>query len=261
MANTVINLRVTVNGALTDLDAPPTFTSTNNFFGIKETTTDTVAVIDQTPMTKKSTGEYTYTFTDVDEAQEYEYSFLTSFENETKTFSGKILPGTTNWNLSVPSVQYFSSETEVIRMLGKFGVELIMEDVGNQAYIWEEVLGYVDETIYQYIAQQYDPELHKTNRFLRRRATILAAHYLSQRRGNPALYLREATQIREEMEALRSGRIHIPNSVPRGNLGPVVRNYVMQPSRHFPQRVQSYKSTGDKYPSEKISYEPYLFIY
>jgi hypothetical protein len=264
MSNTVINLAITDNGSALELDEPPKFATSDYDYGIKRVDNDQVVVVSDTCLNENDLGNYTYTFADpstIDSNTQYRVSFSYVYNGETTYKTAKIFPGTINFNLSIPSTRYFSSETEVLRMLGKFGVDLITEDIGNTSYIWEEVLSYVDETIYQYIDQFYDSSSLKSNKFLRRRATILAAHYLSQRRGNPALYLREATSIRDELESLRSGRIHIPGAIPRGNLGPVVRNYVMQPFRHTPQRVQKYKSTGDDYPNQKISYEPYLFMY
>lgn len=258
----VIYLAVSVNGDRTDLDVLPKLESSDASFGLRRVDTGVVLVASGTDWERVSTGYYKIVFTDPAADLDYEYSLKTAFEGITTHYVRKMSVGTVNNILTIPTNRFFSSEAEVIRLLGNFAVDLIFEDwsTTNESPVWNEILSYTDEIIHQYIGQYYNPELHKNNAYLRRRATILSAHQISQRRGNPALYMRESQRIYDEFEEIRSGRMHVPGAIPIGTQGPVIRNYVMQPSVLLPQRVVPFKSTGDSYPGEKNSYQPYLFV-
>jgi hypothetical protein len=262
MSTTTINLTSYVNGLLTDLDSAKLSDATATY-GVKRTDTGATVVNDNTSFTHLAQGTYQYAFTDPAADLTYEIAFELTYGGETRRYTRISTAGTVSQNYLIPVDDHFSSEAEVIRFMGENAVILITDDwdYTDKSPIWNDILDFVDDTIWQNIEQHYDPTTHLGNSYLRRRATILAAHLLSQRRGNPALYARLADEVKEEFNDIRRGNKRVPRGTPIGNLGPVVRNYTMQPMRVLPMRVEKFKSTGDSYSNERIAYEPFLFIF
>lgn len=267
MSETVINLGIRRNGKLIDPDEEPRLQAFDNSYGIRRVDTFANVVPNATKLTRTNVGAYRFVFQnpveDPDNRSFYEYSLKLKFDGVESTYVRRFGQGTLNLGLLAISYDYFSSEAEVARIMGRFALELIMEDwdAYDQSPVWEDILSYADETILPYVTQSYNvPELRR-NSYIRRRATMLACHQVSQRRGNPGLYLQQVNSIMEELEEIRKNRLHVPGAKPIGNLGPVVRNYTMQPYIYHPQRIQKLKSTGDSYAQEKIDWHPFLFTY
>lgn len=263
MSVTEITLSLTSNGSPVTPSVVQ-FNDSSGTKGVVRTDTQVNVVNPNENFVLKSTGVYGFSWTDPSGfAAQYEANIKVTYEGETNYYVTLFSKGTLRAGISYPSSSYFSSETEVLRLLGKFGIEMAMEGwtSGSKADVWRDILTYVDETFDLHLNQIYDTTTIKSNPYLRRRATILAAHYLSQIKGNPSLYLREATKIYDELNDIRSGKYFVPGSRPIGNLGPVVRNYVSQPDSQFHQRIQKHKSTGSSYPGEKFAVEPYWMTY
>lgn len=267
MSTTTINLQVTQNGLLVDLASIPDLESADDVYGVKRTDSGDSVVASGTPFTHPSTGVYTYSFTDPTSPstpEQYEYVIEYVVDGTTYNAVRLVNSASTASNiLSLPVSDHYSSLSEVLRFLGDYAIEMTLEDweQADASPVWEDIFEEVDETIDMYISQFY-PRQSFLNPFLRRRATILAAHVLSQRRGNPGLYHHRMMRVYEELDMIRSGRMHVPNLTPSGDHGrPLVRNYTMQPFRLFPQRVEKFKSTGRSYPREMLAFQPYLLTY
>ena len=264
MSTTTINLRSYTNGESTDLTSIKLQDSAGTY-GVKRVDTGATVVASGTSFTRLGVGVYQYII-DPDPADPLEYDYVIRIVTGGVTYYYPRL-GESNSIIShiytIPTSEYYSSEAEVMRLLGENATYLMTEDWEHidKSPVWDNILSYVDETIDQYVGQKYAHADLVSNAYIRRRATILAAHLLSSRRGNPSLYIRERDNILGELDQIRSGRLHVMGAVPRGRTAPSVRNYVMQPTAYHPQRVIGSKSTGSDYTGVDKAWEPYMMIY
>lgn len=260
MSTTIINLSVYVDGLLTDLTSA-VFANAAATFGIRRIDTGASVVALNTALTHLATGTYQHSFTDPASGLSYEYALKIVYLGTTYYYTRIIQAGTVSNLLTIPTSNHYSSQAEVVRYLGDAAIQLMTEDwtSDDTSPLWQDILEEVDETIDLYTTQRY-PRHYFSNRFLRRKATILAIHSFSSRRGNPSLFIARANQVYSELDEIRSGRLHLPNSIPIGWTGPVVRNYVMQPLASHPMRVETTKSTGDQYSRMDFAFEPYLLV-
>lgn len=261
---TYINLSVSVDGLLTDLATAPTLEDAGGTYGVRRTDTGAVVVASGTSMTKLSQGTYQYSFADPATGLTYEYSFGYTVDGTSYNAARTMPSGTSTYNtLGIPTSSHYSSEAEVMRLLGEFAIDVLTEDWSQQdsSPVWNDILDTVDEEIDMYIGQRYPSQMYSTP-MLRRIATILAAHFLTQRRGNPGVYASLVARQYETLEEIRKGQRLIRGKVPLGNLAPVVRNYIMQPIPGSPQRIEHTKSLGDNYSGERLAHPlPYLWQY
>jgi len=263
MSTTTINLRSYVNGQSTDLTSIKLQDGAGTY-GVKRVDTGAVVVASGTSFDRLGVGVYQYVIDPDPAAVDYDYVIRIVTGGITYYYprlgeSDSII----NHIYTIPTSSYYSSEAEVMRLLGEGATYLMTEDWEHidKSPVWENILSYVDETIDQRVGQKYAHAELLENPYIRRRATILAAHMLSSRRGNPSLYIRERDVIMEELDQIRSGRFHVMGAVPRGRSAPTVRNYVIQPTGYHPQRVIGSKSTGSQYSGMDRAWEPYMMIY
>ncbi len=257
-----IRLKVLVNGELTDATSVA-LEDEGATFGIRETN-DLIEIIDAgEAFTRASKGFYTYEYDNNNQVL-VDYVIKIVYSGETYHINSSTLQEITEVLISLPAVaSYYSSQAEVLRIIGNYAGELLLEDRGTSTgQVWIDLLQDADDTIKMYILQHYDPENLYTNRWIRRRATMLVANLLSARRGNAPLYTTRVERIYDELNTIRDGRFRIPGATVRSFQGPVVRNYIMQ-NRFWnqPLRVEKLKSTGDSYDGESISIEPYIYYY
>lgn len=262
MSDTIINLSAYTNGLLTDLTSIA-FQSEDGTYGLKRTDTGAVVLASGATFPRIAIGTYQKTFTDPAANLTYDYTIrivtggVTRYYNLISAAAPSI-----NFVYAIPVTStHYSSQAEVLRQLGVIAVDLMMEDweTSDASAVWSDILEEVDETIDIYITHKY-PHSSFANPFLRRLGTKLACHLISGRRGNPSLYVREANLAMDKLERIRGGQLNVPNLIPIGNTGPVVRNYRMQPIP-YPQRVEQFKSTGDSYARMQFAIDPYLLTY
>jgi len=257
-------LKVQLNGALVDADTvafasePPA-----TQYGVRRADTFVSVVSNGTAISRISKGNYSHNIVDPEGVKLYEYSLHIVHDNESFYVAGDFKPGNPKFCVSIPSLDHYTSQAEVYRMLGNYAVDLMMDDTaGRDNETWDDMLEDADETIKMYVNQHYDPAILNTSTWVRRRATVLVSNIVSQRRGNPGLFNSRTDRVYEELNEIRRGRFHIPGIPTRGYLGPVVRNYIMQNRfRINPVRVDKMKSTGPSYPKEDISIRPFVFNY
>lgn len=259
---TYINLTVSVDGLVTDLATTPTLNNSGGTFGVRRLDTGAVVVSAGTSLTRISEGTYQHSFADPAPGLTYEYAFDYTIDGVTYNPTRSVSAGGNDYNiLSIPTTNHYSSEAEVMRLLGEYAIDVITEDWEQQdtSPVWNDILETVDEDIDMYIGQRYPTRIF-TVKLLRRVGTILAAHLLTQRRGNPGVYASLVARQYETLEEIRKGQRLIRGQVPIGNLAPVVRNYIIEPIPGDAQRIEKRKSLGDTYAGEKISYPiPYLW--
>lgn len=263
MSTTTLNLTVSTNGLLSDLSSLPVLQDEGGTFGLRRIDTGEVIEASGSAFTRLALGTYQYVVTDPGPSITYEY-VLKYVVDGTTYYSTRqaVSTNTVNNVLSIPTgSSHYSSEAEVLRLLGEYAVDAMTEDweQADASPIWDDILEETDETIDLYIMQHY-PAQSYSNVMLRRNATILAANLLCQRRNNPGLHPSRVAAVMEKLEAIRAGKFMVRGLAPIGNVGPVVRNYVMQPIGNFPQRVETMKSTGTSYSGQRDAWMvPYLY--
>jgi hypothetical protein len=235
--------------------------SEGNDYGLRRSDNYDSVTIGGTSMSTEGRGEYFHDWTNPAVDLSYDYRIKIVNDGVTYYVGGGAIDGNiTEVTVVLPTTTKFTSQAEVLRIIGSFAGDLLTEDAGPVDTLWAEVIEDADETIAMYIQHYYDPATHKTNGWLRRRATVLAANIISQRRGNNPLYVSRADRVYEQLSMIESGNTHIPDSIPRARFAPVVRNYTIQNrmQRH-PQRVDTTKSTGTDYPNQDTAIEPFVF--
>lgn len=154
----------------------------------------------------------------------------------------------------------YTSQDEIKRLFSECGIDLSYDDAttAEKADILTEAISYATEYIDQYIYPFYDPTLSCTSHWVRRRATFLAAWYLSQRRGNPSLFSDMVLKIDQELEMVKNGSIMIPRIAARYVRGPSLSNYLIDDLRHYQNKHRKQKSlsVGESYPEEMPAREP-----
>ena len=150
-----------------------------------------------------------------------------------------------------------TSSAELERLFSQVGVELRTLD-GDQTTIVDEIVDWVTETIASFTLHHYDTENLEASPWARRRATILAAYYLSQRKGNPAQFVAEAKRVMEELELVRTNKILIPNVPVRAADVPTISSFRVD-DRYLINKQRIVKSQSTKPSPSQQSYElPYL---
>ncbi len=263
MSTTTFNLRSYVNGLPVDLTSIE-FQNSGNTYGARRTDTNGVVIASGTDWTRLAVGVYQHILTDPTDDLIYEYTIRIVVPGETnpRYYNRTIESATTvNHVYSIPNSDYYSSEAEVMRFMGEMATSLMTEDwdADDKSPVWNDLLAYVDETIDMTLGQKYDRAAIINNAYVRRRATILVAHHLSQRRANPPVFKMMADQILDEFKDVQTGVFFIPNATPFARNAPVVRNYMMQPHFRHPQRVITTKSTGGSYSGMDPAYEPFMY--
>lgn len=250
-----------INGNLVDVDSIE-FADQTGSFGVRRVDTGAVIVAEGTALTRASIGTYTYSFAEPEANLQYQYSIKLVYLGVTYYYNRFVTSGSISSLIVIPSTDHYSSQAEVYRLLGKTAADLIVSDHTSEdkAYLWNDLLQDVDETISMYVLHHYDPAQLYTNQWIRRRATLLACNLLSQRRGANELYRARTERIYEELNSIRDNRFIIPGAIPRSWQGPVVRNYIIQNRfLQHPVRVEKTQSTGDSYGNEDIAWEPFIY--
>lgn len=96
-----------------------------------------------------------------------------------------------------------------------------------------------------YLNTRYAASALAESLWVRRRCSYLAAHFLSERQGNPSQYNQRVEEIREQLELIRKGRMFIPRVAYKSDFDPAMINTVIDD--RYPRsksRVQTDQSVG-----------------
>lgn len=148
---------------------------------------------------------------------------------------------------------YLTSQGELERLYSQVGVELRTLD-GNDTDILDEIIAWASETVASYTLHHYDTTELLTSPWARRRATVLAAYYLSQRRGNPAQFVAEAKRVMEDLELVRTNKVLIPDARVRAADVPAISSFRID-DRYWINKQRVVKSQSTKPTSEQATYE------
>jgi hypothetical protein len=259
-----LRLQIYVNGELTDPTSVKLGNNGDDYGVRRKDDLDIVEDVDL-DLDKISKGTYTYDIVDPEEDIEYEWAVKTVYETNTYYVVGSMTGGTDATGAAtvvLPNTTgHYTSQAEVLRTMGTMAEQLLMEDVTTKSLMWEDLLEEADDTIKMYVMQHYNPATLYSNKWIRRRATILVAHIMSARRANPPVYTSRVDRVYDELNMIRDNRFRIPGAVVRHFQGPIVRNYMVQNAfLTHPLRVESSKSTSaGNYTGEDIAVEPYVY--
>lgn len=113
-----------------------------------------------------------------------------------------------------PPLTPYTSEQEIAYVFSQLGVTLRVKDPLDEISDPLDPLIYAIEdatdTINQYCLLRYTAEELAANRWVRKRATILACQSLSGRRGNPQQFAPQAERVLDELERVQSGNLDVP---------------------------------------------------
>lgn len=109
-----------------------------------------------------------------------------------------------------------TSREEMERVFSTVGIDLRVldvEDVNDQDSLIDEIVDWASETLESYTLKHYDTVELVNSKWARRRATILACYYLSQRKGNAPQFVAEAKRVMEDLTAVNENKIMIPDAI------------------------------------------------
>ena len=124
----------------------------------------------------------------------------------------------------------YVTQEEIERIsYGSLGIELITDDiVGNEKdEWWREITEEATDYINQFCELRYAPEDLVDSRWVRSRATWVAAYFISQRRGNSPIFVDKFDEITDELQRVADGRIIIPRLPTREDFTPAMSNLVV----------------------------------
>lgn len=263
MAITVINLVASTNGSPTDIGGV-TMEALDGSYGVKALDDQASIYPPGAAFVEQGDGIYQFVINDSDDHSGYTYSIRIVYNGVPKYYVRTV---NANQNAShvysIPSESYYSSEAEVMRIIGDAGIQAMMEDWAEEDTepLWTQLLTTVDSIFDAYCGQHYTPPNMKDDVFVRTNATLMTAHFLMIRRGNPSPYLREIERIYDMLNDIRSGRLHL-KAKPNGRKAPVVVNYKMQGMSLHPVKIIKSKSMGTpSYQTPAYAWEPYFGRY
>jgi hypothetical protein len=129
------------------------------------------------------------------------------------------------------------------------------EDADN---IIEDIIAWATETVVSYTLHHYDTVNLAASAWARRRTTILACYYLSQRRGNPPQFVAEAKRVMEDLTLVRDNKVLIPDIPVRAADVPTVSSFRIDDRYAInKQRVVSSQSTKP-YAGQQLYETPYI---
>lgn len=151
----------------------------------------------------------------------------------------------------------YTSREEIVRIFGNNGVNLRGDDLRNasgEAAMMGEIIGESTEMINFYCGMNYD-EIDLSDSYLVRRwATWIACHLLSQRRGNPAMFVDKYEETLRLLEEVYKFNRIIPRLPTREDLTPAMSNlHIDDRFRTHKIRVHPTISTGGTYGKQDLS--------
>jgi len=263
MSDTTLSFVARINGALVNVDSIVLADQVDDY-GVRRLDTLDSVVAKDTALTHDSLGHYSYTFTDPEPGLTYEYTVKVVYSNTTYYFNRRTSSADVSNLITIPTYDHYTSQSEVYRMMGEYAVDLMVDDYSSEdkGYMWNDMLNHADEIINMYIMQHYDIDSATITRngWLRRKATILVANLLSQRRGNNPLWVNMTEQVYEDLDNIRNNRFRIPGLIVKHYQGPVYRSYSMQ-NRFWthPVRVDTTKSNKQRYSGQDDALYPYMY--
>ena len=229
---TVIPFTWTVGGTPTNATSVK-FSDPTDTYGLIRTDTSAIVIANDVSMTNTGPGVYSYTFTDPASNLDYDYWLEVVYGLNTYHFHLQA-PGL-DVEATVTLLPYtFTSQEEIERIYSTLAVNLRVDDLStnNKTNLFNELVNLATSAVASYTLRYYNNANLINAAWVRRRATIIAAYYLSMRRANGTQFGMEYQRVMEELEKfLTSIPPFIPDDV--GGLVPVRTSMIPTVSRQI----------------------------
>lgn len=150
----------------------------------------------------------------------------------------------------------YTSRAELGRVLSINGLEAWLDDDGDgsdESDIVSDVINETTDYINLYCEGWYETSDMADNLWVRSQAKYIGCYFLSQRKGNPALYTAQFDRITKLLEKIHSGTLQIPRLSTKMDLTPALSNVrVDDRFRIAKTRVQPSISTGGSDSSQHV---------
>jgi phage gp36-like protein len=223
---TLIQMEWKPGGVLTNATSVK-FSDPTAAYGLRRVDTEEILVADGVDMDNIATGRYEYDLADPEADLRYEYWIEIIYLGNTSRVH-KFVDGAD----LVPTVELYAitltSSSEIRRLYSTIGVNLRLDDMDdlNQLNMMNELVNGATDTIASYTLNFYNTSALVNSQWVRRRATIIAAYYLSMRRANGTQFGMEYQRIIEELKQFLTGKPPIiPDAVVRCMNVPTVSDY------------------------------------
>jgi phage gp36-like protein len=151
----------------------------------------------------------------------------------------------------------YTSRDEIVRIFGASGVNFRGDDLRNsrgETDMMNEIIGEATEMINFYCGMNYAEVDLNDSYLVRRWATWIACHLLSQRRGNPAMFVDKYEETLRLLEEVYKFNRIIPRLPTREDLTPAMSNlHIDDRFRTHKIRVHPTISTGGTYGKQDLS--------
>ncbi len=140
----------------------------------------------------------------------------------------------------------YTSWEEITRLFSAKGVDLRVDDLTDNAELTaykRELCEDSTDIANSYFLGLYDADDLALSRWVRMRVTWIACYLLSQRRGNPALFIQRYQDCLLDFERVQNGIMSIPNVATSANLAPKMSNIIID-QRHAVQKARVVDSTS-----------------
>lgn len=159
----------------------------------------------------------------------------------------------------VESLAYvYTSEAELVRLMSQTSLTeyltepdgTVLNDVDTtptKSDVLDDVIDRATDKINDYCYQLYELRLLATSRWVRIRATAIAAHYLTQRKGEPGRYQQLYDEAIEELQAVKETKTYIRGLPLITDVRPTANNQVID-DRFISSRARSSQRTSSAQP-------------
>lgn len=254
---TLITFPWTVDGVPTDA-ASVVFRDPTDTYGLKRSDTDEVLVPSGTSLSRDGPGLYSYFLSDPASNIYYDYWIEVVYQAQTYRIHFTALSSGVP-EVSEPVIN-LTSRGEIARLYSTIGVDLRLEDspkTAGKSDIINEIVAWASDTVASYTLHRYDTEDLVSSPWVRRRATILGAYYLSMRRANAPQFVSEAKRVLEDLALVRTGEIIIPG-VPVRSVDTASLSSYRIDDRYFQQKQRVWRSQStNPYPGQRAYEHPY----
>lgn len=152
----------------------------------------------------------------------------------------------------------FTNVSNIRALYGAFGYSNILDDLDTNDIdeIMSQVIYDAEQTIIVRLNRFYAPAELANSQWVKSRATWIAAHLLSKRRGNEYYFADLHEDALREVDAIATGELPpLPDIAQRDYTYPSMSNLIVD--EYFISaklRVRQGISVGDTYPNQDVSY-------
>lgn len=128
----------------------------------------------------------------------------------------------------MPAPTYtYTSWDEIAQLYSSAGQAAVVSDLtgGDLTDLQTDVINSATDEVLMYVGMEYNQEDMNTSSIIRRICTSIAAHFLSQRRGNPSLFLQRYENAIARLTMLRDGSLSLPGVSRLKDSMPSMANY------------------------------------